>query len=79
VVAGRRENEGRRWSKPLKRQGENPQLRAKFLLLQSMRIWSYLQTVIRNHSPFWAYEWLERWAVSRRVPDAALALNGRPM
>ena len=25
--------------------------------------------------PFWAYEWLERWAVSRRVPDAALALT----
>jgi hypothetical protein len=23
----------------------------------------------------WAYEWLERWAVSRRVPDAALALT----
>jgi hypothetical protein len=25
--------------------------------------------------PLWAYEWLERWAVSRRVPDAALALT----
>lgn len=23
----------------------------------------------------WAYEWLERWAVPRRVPDAALALT----
>ena len=25
--------------------------------------------------PLWAYEWLERWAVSRRVADAALALT----
>ena len=25
--------------------------------------------------PSWSYEWLERWAVSRRVPDAALALT----
>lgn len=25
--------------------------------------------------PLWAYEWLEEWAVSRRVPDAALALT----
>jgi hypothetical protein len=25
--------------------------------------------------PLWAYEWLERWAVSRRVSDAALALT----
>jgi hypothetical protein len=24
---------------------------------------------------FWGYEWLERWAVSRRVADAALALT----
>ena len=75
MVAGQRENEEKAVVQTIEKTGEKPTTASQVIATAFDAHLVVFANCDPESLPFWGYEWLERWAVSRRVADAALALT----